>query len=104
MSTSQRLSFLDRYLTAWILLAMLIGIGIGYAFPGAPALIQRFSVGTTNVPLAIGLLVMMYPPLARVRYESMGRVMADRRVLGRPSAFLRDVEIESHEPRTLPMK
>jgi ACR3 family arsenite transporter len=76
------LSFLDRYLTAWILLAMLAGIGIGYAFPGAPALIQRFGVGTTNVPLAIGLLVMMYPPLARVRYESMGKVMVDRRVLG----------------------
>ena len=82
MAAASRLSFLDRYLTAWILLSMLFGIGIGVVFPDAPAFIQHFNVGTTNVPLAIGLIVMMYPPLARVRYESMGRVMADRRMLG----------------------
>ncbi|HEU4653314.1 MAG TPA: ACR3 family arsenite efflux transporter [Steroidobacteraceae bacterium] len=82
MRAASRLAFLDRYLTVWILLAMLMGIGVGYAFPNAPALIQRFDIGTTNIPLAIGLLVMMYPPLARVRYEAMGRVMSDRRVLG----------------------
>jgi arsenite transporter len=82
MSAGARLSFLDRYLTAWILLAILFGVALGYAFPSTSTLIESFKVGTTNVPLAIGLLVMMYPPLARVRYETMGRVLADRGVLG----------------------
>ena len=78
---SQQLPFLDRYLTLWIALAMLVGTAVGHVFPEAPRLIQRFDVGTTNVPIAIGLILMMYPPLARVRYEAMAQVFKDRRIL-----------------------
>lgn len=78
---ANKLNFLDRYLTLWIFFAMIIGVGVGYFFPEIKIFINKFQIGSTNIPIAVGLILMMYPPLAKVKYEKMKEIFEDKKVL-----------------------